>query len=364
MFGLFNLMGYRGGAKTTREILTETAEQTRLADQGGFAMSWFAEHHFSNYCVCPSPLMMAAYCAGQTSRIKLATGIVVLPLYMPARLIAEIGMVDALSNGRLVLGVGSGYQPYEFDRFGVDLEPSKEQAEEILEMIEAGLAERMFEFDGKHYRQPPTHIAARGPQGVPEIWIAGDAPDLQRIAARRGYTPIFAGRLDGVEYLEKQRQRCEAIFAEEGRDPATMPIGVLRFACVTDSREEARQFADNALFQNRLAVSLRTREEVMDENGMMMEKPFKGEPTIDQIIDNLIIGDAETCIERCVREIERVRPVHIAMFFQVGNYPREKAMRSLERFADEVIPGVEKAIGPLSAYDPTRAESGAATAAS
>lgn len=69
-----------------------------------------AEHHFSNYCVCPSPLVMAAACARITRRIRLATGVLVLPLYHPARLIAEIGMVDAVSGGRLSVGVGSGYR--------------------------------------------------------------------------------------------------------------------------------------------------------------------------------------------------------------------------------------------------------------
>ena len=364
MFGLFNLMGYRDAGKTTRQVLTETAEQTRLAEQGGFAMSWLAEHHFSNYCICPSPLMMAAYCAGQTSRIKLATGVVVLPLYTPARLIAEIGLVDALSDGRLVLGIGSGYQPFEFERFGADLATSKEQTEEVLEMIEKGLSEAQFEFHGEHFDQLPTHISPRGPQGVPEIWIAGDAPPLQRIAARNGYAQILSGRLGDVDYLAGQRARCEAAFAEEGRDPASLSVGFLRFACVTDSRDEARKFADNALYQNRLAANLRNREEVMDGTGMMMAKPFENEPSIDEIVDNLIIGDAETCIEKCVNEITRLRPAHIAMFFQVGDYPHANAMRSLERFADEVIPGVEKAIGPLSTYDPARADSGAVTAAS
>ena len=87
---------------------------------------------------------------------------------------------------------------------------------------------------------------------------------------------------------------------------------------------------------------------------MMIAKPFKGEPNIDQIIENLIIGDAETCIEKCIAEITRLRPAHIALFFQVGDYPHENAMRSLERFAGEVIPGEEKVIGPLNDYDPTR----------
>ena len=63
MFGLFNLMGYRERGTSTSKIMAETTALVRLADQGGFEMAWFAEHHFSNYCVCPSPLMMVAHCA-------------------------------------------------------------------------------------------------------------------------------------------------------------------------------------------------------------------------------------------------------------------------------------------------------------
>ena len=118
---------------------------------------------------------------------------------------------------------------------------------------------------------------------------------------------------------------------------------------MTDSKAEARDFADNALFQNRLAANLRRRQEVMDDNGMMQELPIEGEPSIDEIVENLIIGDVETCIEKCVTEIREIGAVHSAMFFQVGNFPHAAAMRSLERFADEVIPGIEKIVGPLDA---------------
>jgi hypothetical protein len=117
-FGIFNLMGSRDPEKPTAEIFAEVAEQTRLADELGYAIAWFAEHHFSNYCLCASPLMMVAHCASITKKIRLGTAVIVLPLYNPARLAAEIATADALSNGRLMLGVGAGYQPYEFERFG------------------------------------------------------------------------------------------------------------------------------------------------------------------------------------------------------------------------------------------------------
>ena len=348
-FGLFNLMGYRDSGRTTRDIMRETVEQVRLADAGGFASAWFAEHHFSNYCVCPSPLMMAAHCAGVTSRIKLATGIVVLPLYSPARLIAEIGMVDALCDGRLVLGVGSGYQPFEFDRFNVDIGDAKERAKEMIDMIEEGLTQPVFSHSGAYYQMPRTHIAARGPQGLPEIWVAGDAPQMQQLAAEHGYKAIFTGRMSGVDYLLQQRRHCEKAFQAAGADTTHLPIGLLRFACVTDSKREAREFADNALFQNRLAANLRRRQEVMDDTGMMQEIPLDDEPSIDEIVDNLLIGDAETVAEKVVNEIRQVRPIHLASFFQVGRFPHDRAMRSIERFADEVMPAVEKELGSFAA---------------
>ena len=77
-FGIFNLMGSRDPEKPTVEVFAEVAEQTRLADELGYAIAWFAEHHFSNYCLCASPLMLVAHCASITKKIRLGTAVVVL----------------------------------------------------------------------------------------------------------------------------------------------------------------------------------------------------------------------------------------------------------------------------------------------
>ena len=79
-FGIFNLMGSREADKPTAAVFGEVAEQTKLADELGYTIAWFAEHHFSNYCLCASPLMMVAHCAGTTKNIRLGTAVVVLPL--------------------------------------------------------------------------------------------------------------------------------------------------------------------------------------------------------------------------------------------------------------------------------------------
>src|SRR6516162_1972357 len=162
-FGIFNLMGSRDPAKPTAEVFTEVAEQTRLADELGYEIAWFAEHHFSNYCLCASPLMLVAHCAPITKKIRLGTAVVVLPLYNPARLAAEIATADALSNGRLMLGVGAGYQPYEFERFGVDIKANLEMTEEFCDILDRAFSQDFFSYNGKHYQIPETHIPSRQP---------------------------------------------------------------------------------------------------------------------------------------------------------------------------------------------------------
>jgi alkanesulfonate monooxygenase SsuD/methylene tetrahydromethanopterin reductase-like flavin-dependent oxidoreductase (luciferase family) len=345
-FGQFNLMGYRERGTPTRRILDQAVEQVKVAEQAGFAIAWFAEHHFSNYCVCPSPLMMVARLAGETARIRLGTAVVVVPLYQPARLLAEIGMADSLCGGRLVLGIGSGYQPYEFERFGEDLAVSKEKTEEFMDMVELAFTRETFRYQGKHYQLPETHISARPTSGMPEVCIAGDNPLIHRIAARRGYVPMFTGRMSGVDYLVKMRATVEDAWRTEGKDPATMPLGIQRFMCVTRSRRETLDYVDNARHQMRLASNLRRREQVVD-GAMLIEQPMPGEIPIEQMAGNLLVGDCETIAERLTEEIRRARPSHMMFHFQVGGSDYASALETIERFATDIRPAVERELGPL-----------------
>ena len=216
-FGIFNLMGSRDPAKPTAEIFAEVTEQTRLADEFGYAIAWFAEHHFSNYCLCASPLMMVAHCAPITRKIRLGTAVVVLPLYNPARLAAEIATADALSNGRLMLGIGAGYQPYEFERFGVDIKTNLEMTEEFCDILDRAFTQDFFSYNGKHYQLPQTYIPARPVQKPLPIYVAGHTEAMFRSAARHGYRVLSSGRVGGAALLAEQYQVIKDAFAAEGR---------------------------------------------------------------------------------------------------------------------------------------------------
>src|SRR5437660_8689357 len=346
-YGIFNLMGSREADKPTAQVFGEVAEQTRLADELGYTIAWFAGHHFSNYCLCASPLMMVAHCASMTKKIRLGTAVVVLPLYNPARLVAEIATADALSNGRLMLGVGAGYQPYEFERFGVDIKANLEMTEEFCDILDRAFSEDFFSYDGKHYQIPKTHIPARPVQQPLPIYVAGHTEAMFRAAARHGYRVLSFGRVGGAALLAEQYQVIKDAFAAEGVPLANAHITVNRFCHITGSREEGLCFAENARYQSRLASSLRRRQEVMQGN-VLVDKPFPDEPPLEQIHRDLLIGDVETVAEKLVAEIHATHPVHVCFSFKVGATPHKAAMRSMELMMTEVRPRVERALGPLA----------------
>jgi alkanesulfonate monooxygenase SsuD/methylene tetrahydromethanopterin reductase-like flavin-dependent oxidoreductase (luciferase family) len=345
-FGQFNLMGYRTPGAKAHELYDNAIEQVKAAEANGFEIAWFAEHHFSNYCVCPSPLLMLARLAGETARIRLGSAVVVAPLYQPVRLISEIGMVDALTHGRLVLGVGSGYQPYEFERFGEQLEHSVPKLFEFMEMLELAFSRDTFSYQGRYFRLPETHIASRPLGPPPEIWVAGDNAQLHQMAARKGWTVMLTPRHASVAQLLEVRRRLADIYAAEGLDRARVAIAPLRHMCITKTKAEAQDFIDNVRHQIRLSQSLRFREELID-GVMLVEKPYRNEPSSEDLAKHMLVGDAETVAERLVALVRAAQPRHMLLHFQAGASPQRTALHSIQAFAERVRPMLEKELGPL-----------------
>lgn len=349
-FGIFNLLQHRDRSKPPQEVIAEALEHVQLAETLGFSRAWFAEHHFSNYSLCPSPLIFCNQVAATTKTIRIGCAVLILPLHAPARVVAEIALVDALSGGRLDVGVGSGYQHYEFERLGADITQNKAVFNEMLDMIDQGLREPHFSYAGELYEQPQTAINVRPVQSPrPPIWIAGADPNSHRRCARDGFIPFISGGIDNAARIRAMRDQVEQCYEEEGKDPNSIPLGVLRFVCVSDDEAIQKRYVDGARFQKRIATSLRQRRETMVDDYMVAEAPFPNEPTLDEIADNLIVGNAQRVAERLCNEIELYGPRHMSIYFAVGDMPHAAVLDSIEQFATKVIPLVEAHFGkPLA----------------
>ncbi|MCC6202979.1 MAG: LLM class flavin-dependent oxidoreductase, partial [Gammaproteobacteria bacterium] len=138
--------------KTEGQVIKEQMELMMAAESLGFDSTWPAEHHFSEYGFCASPQLTLAALATKTKRIKLGTGVVVLPFHHPIRVAEDFAFLDHLSDGRVILGLGRGYQPGEYRGFGVDQERSREIFQEGVSIIRQAWTQDRVNFQGKHYR--------------------------------------------------------------------------------------------------------------------------------------------------------------------------------------------------------------------
>jgi alkanesulfonate monooxygenase SsuD/methylene tetrahydromethanopterin reductase-like flavin-dependent oxidoreductase (luciferase family) len=137
----------RGVAARYREIGAACELAERLGDDGFFV----AEHHFHEYGVAPSPPVLLAALAQRTARIRLGPAVAVLPLHHPLHVAESYAMADLLSNGRLVLGVGSGYLKHEFAGHRIDEGEKRARFDESLAILERALTGERPSFAGRFF---------------------------------------------------------------------------------------------------------------------------------------------------------------------------------------------------------------------
>jgi len=150
------------GADDPRRIYQETFDLFVAADQLGFDVAWVAQHHFKERSGClPSPFPFLAVAAERTRRLRIGTSVVVLPLEHPLRVAEDAAVVDALSSGRLELGVGSGGDAAEFGAFGVDTARRHALTSEGLQLLQQALRGEPLGQSGQRLQPPAPTLLDR-----------------------------------------------------------------------------------------------------------------------------------------------------------------------------------------------------------
>ena len=346
-FGVFILAQQRGYHQSSKQVINNSIEQTVVAEQAGFDTAWYAEHHFNNYSLSPSPLMTVAHAAAKTQRIRLGTAVCILPLYHPARFLAEVGFVDTVSNGRLDLGVGSGYQEFEFERFGVQIAESGAIFNEFLDVIPKGLTQKIFEHDGQYLKIPPSSIAVRCLQDpMPPLWITSGNPVTLGRGVRENHNLFVTALLKGNDAITELRGRLEKVAEDNGRDlDRDVKFGFLRCGYATDNKSEIDAYLDCARFQRRISESLKFRRAQSDDGYMVKEVPSENDPTFEQLRKNLPVGSVNEVIDKMLEEISILRPKHIALQTQLGDFDQKTMLKQIELWGDKIIPAIRKEVG-------------------
>ncbi len=313
-------------------LINETREQVQLGEQVGFDVAWFAEHHFSNYSIATSPLLVVAHMAQATSTIKLGPAVIVLPFYEPRRLAQDVCLADALTGGRLVLGFGFGYQPREFTTFDIEIADRYTRGIEIWDVVDQAIHHSRMTITG---RGESVAIAIRPAQAEIETFVVGSDAQVIERAATTGATPFVTLGVQPIAGAVRQRDRFAEAFAAAGRDH--MPFAMQRYVHVTDDKSEMRAAAEQVRRILRMATNLRGVGPEMT-GAHLAEPPIDGELSLDEIEAAALIGPAGLIAERIIDEARTLNLTHLSCFMRLAAAPHDVTMRSIERFGTEVAP--------------------------
>jgi natural product biosynthesis luciferase-like monooxygenase protein len=315
----------------------------------GFDSVWPAEHHFSEYGLCASPALSLAAIARRTRRIRLGTGVVVLPFNHPVRVAEDYAMLDNLSNGRVELGVGRGYQPSEYRGYGIDQTRSRELFDESIEIIRRAWTRERLDFEGEHYRFHDVEVRPRPYQKPhPPIWLAALSEETYEKAGRLGFnllcSPVFGGSLQVArDRICRYREALE----RHGHEAASREVGALVMVYAGKTQEEARaDFAEPVLWYFHTFGKY-----VAPKVG---QPPIEGYEWYTQIRDMasaveweqllahgaVVCGETDYVSERIAEIRDVVGITHFLCWTRLGGLAEEKVRGHMERMRDRVMPAL------------------------
>jgi alkanesulfonate monooxygenase SsuD/methylene tetrahydromethanopterin reductase-like flavin-dependent oxidoreductase (luciferase family) len=314
-------------------ILHEAVAEARVAEQSGFDSCLFSEHHQQMDGYVPNPLLLAGMFGMQLERLKIGTCVTLLPLQHPVHVAEDCAIIDQMTQGRLILGIGVGYQEEDFSPFGVSIAERVKRSEEGIEILrKAWLGER-FSYSGRHYRLDNVLISPRPFQrNGPPIWMAAwTEPGLKRAA--RMADGWLTDPLQSIGVIRRFAEVYRAQASKLGRAPF---VALMRDVWVAESTERARQESGPLMYTHRFYF--RHNGYVEDEylKGVRSEEDWTFERAAK---DRFIVGSPQDCLEQLQMWQREIRPDYLVLRMRhPGGPDHQRVVDAIKLFGEKVLP--------------------------
>ncbi len=319
-------------------------EQSDRAELHGFHSVWFAEHHFHPYGGhIPSVPILATAVAMRTKRVRLGSGICLVPLQDPIRVAEQFAMLDCLSGGRLEFGIGRGFQKSEYDNFERDMGDSRLLFEEAHALIKKAWTEDHFSFEGKFRQVRDITVIPKPVQKMPPFyvacifteesfaWTGTQGHNLMTVPYAAPTSKFLTGRI--ATYRDARRAAGHATPGEI--------LGVYHFYCaetseraIADTRGPLMRYVQSVIDSNTEAAYSNQYQAYKS-----LSEAFRGVTYETLYPQKVIIGDSAQCAAR-IAEIRELGITNISLLADFGGLGQEKILASMDRFAREVMPRV------------------------
>jgi alkanesulfonate monooxygenase SsuD/methylene tetrahydromethanopterin reductase-like flavin-dependent oxidoreductase (luciferase family) len=316
--------------RTVPELYGQVMRQCELAETLGYDTFFCAEHHFHEYGVVPDPAVMLSALAQRTKRIRLGTAISILTFHDPRRIAETYSMLDMMSGGRLVFGVGSGYLAHEFVGYGIDPKEKRDRFNEALDIAQRLMAGETLAYKGRYSASDKVVLNVLPHQArVPPIYVAVLAREAAYHVGKqknRIFTVPYASCKDfpdiGTMLAEYRKGRAEAGLP---RDEDDHVFTLHTYVAKTDEEAKAQAKAAYDLYvDTRLYAKKHVYEDII-ANGICL------------------FGSVDTVVDK-MRGLHEMGIRHVATMHNFGALEPALVERSMTLFAREVMPRVESRI--------------------
>lgn len=329
-----------------RDVHDKTTELALHVDRIGYDIAWIAEHHFSSmYGIMPDVFAYSAYLAGQVKNIKLGAAVVTLPMANPVRVVENAAFLDLLTNGKFLLGFGSGYRPYEFAGMGAPFDERRDMQEEALPLIQELFMNKKITHKGKYYNVKIDGDYEIFPQSIqqphPPLYLAAATERSIHKAAERGLGVMFSS-LTSTQQLKTEADMYKAAMAHTPNalrgNPAFGEIDVARWVYVAETDEQARKDTEEGILKHMNHFDGKQTVGYLGTVAADLYDKTGGDWYADLLAKNVIIhGSPSTVIEKIAELEDKVGMTSLLTLYP-PYYSAEKLRNSFSAFAEEVIP--------------------------
>jgi alkanesulfonate monooxygenase SsuD/methylene tetrahydromethanopterin reductase-like flavin-dependent oxidoreductase (luciferase family) len=331
-FGLFDHLDSDG--LPLGDMLEKRLKLVELMDREGFYGFHMAEHHSTPLGWVPSPSVFVSAAIQRTKRLRIGPLVYVLPMYHPLRVFEEVCMLDHMSNGRFMFGVGRGAALVEHQRYGVDPAHAPAMYHEAFAVIMKACESDVLNFEGKYYSFKDYLVQAKPVQKPhPPVWYGAPNADAVGWAAPNAINVVSLGPAARARTItERYRKEWAAL----GRPAAEIPMmGITRHIVVAPTDREAKEMARPAYAVWREAIEM-----LWQRSGVVFPLTSVYPESFDELeaIGHGVAGAPSTVRDYVARLQEDSGVNYVLGQMMFGDLSFDQASASIRLFAQEVMP--------------------------
>ena len=345
--GMCSIFQNPNNAVSDQLVYSNEVQLAELAEPLGFQSIWTVEHHFTNYTMCPDPMQFLTYMAAKTKIVKLGSMVVVLPWHDPIRIAEQISMLDTLSNGRLILGLGRGAGRVEFDAFRQDMKDSRERFIESAECVLHGLENGVCEYKGKFVTQPKAAIRPLPSASFKgRTYAAAVSPESIEIMAKLRIGLLVIPQKPW-EQVEKEIENYNKTYKKLNSEDPPAPLLAGWTICHKD-KNTARKLAEKyvggywqtVLDHYNFNTNHLKNQKGYEYYGKFAENMKKTgvSGAIEFFMGLQTWGTPEQCLHQIEKNCSRIGAEAYIGVFSFAGMPFEIAQANIQLFATDVLP--------------------------